>query len=67
MIGYYYGSLIYANRTIGRQETKTYGKSVLLVNFEVFQKWPNELSEKVMAMNRAEHKVWIVPVPSCAM
>lgn len=29
--------------------------------------WANVLQEKVMVMDRFEHKVWIVPTTSCAM
>lgn len=45
----------------------TYWKGVLQETVEIFRKWVNELSGKVLKKDVVEHWVWVVPVPYCAV
>lgn len=67
VLGYYYGSLVYANLTQERYKTKMFGHGVRKVTANTFWRPANILPEKVVRKDGVEHKVWTVPAPLCAM
>lgn len=67
VVGYYFGSLLYANLNKERETTNIYRQGLLQVTAETFQWWSNELPEMLIKRNGIEHEIQIVSALVCAM
>ena len=73
LIGYFYGALIYDNLGIGakRNSNQAIGEGIMAIPVNEFSKWSAELTSRAYIGGRkdkaSETKVWIYPVPFCAM
>lgn len=60
-------SFLYVNQSCSPYSTMMYGGRFIEETREALQKSANWLDEKSVGRDNAEHDVWIVPVPFCAM
>lgn len=67
MVGYHYGSPVYASLTKKRDMTKSSEEGVMQEIIETLIEWAYEIPEKGLEEDGASHVVWIVQTPFCAI
>lgn len=60
IVGYYYGSLVYADLCRGHESMLKNGKQIIQVTRETLQIWAGHLYESFVDMDSVKHNVCIV-------